>query len=183
MSIITWNVDPGLTGAIAILHDLELVELVDLEDHADRGRLLPKSLKAAIEKVSGPPYLVTLEDASAREGQDAGGTLKTGRTFGHLEGLFIGMGFPVRVVLPGIWKPSLGVPAKDDQAARLQVVQMAQMFFPQGQFIGPQGGLWHDRAEAALLGVWTWKHALGRKLPEDFGHPSKATPTASRLIE
>lgn len=162
-----WTVDTGLSGAIAITQDLKLIGFVDLEDFADRGRLMPQALRDHL--LSRTPFerpeLVLIEDATTRPDQHAGATLKTGRTFGHLEGLFIGMGLATKVVDAALWKALLGVPGKADKESTAKVVAMAHVHWPDAELVGPKGGLWHDRAESLLMARYAWKHVLGRELP------------------
>lgn len=116
----TWTigVDPGLSGAVAILDDAgRLVEVIDMPQ-AD-GHVNGAALRGAIDACRWEltPYplervhvVAWVEDVHAMPGQGVSSTFKFGRSVGVVVGVLGALDIPIRWVAPGVWKKSMGLP-------------------------------------------------------------------------
>lgn len=144
---ITIGVDPGKTGALALLDSYGV--LVDVYDMpvAD-GRVstaLLRDLEAWDEDTFGA---VVIEDVHAMPGQGVTSMFSFGRSLGAIEGFFAGRGKRTVYVAPHRWKKDLAV-GKDKDAARGRAIELwptkAQLFARKKD---------NGRAEAALIAHW-----------------------------
>ena len=144
----TLGIDPGASGALALLEGHRLVGVFDMPTIAVKGRakVLPAGVVDLI--VAWKPDQVVVEDVAAMPGQGVSSMFSFGRSVGILEGVVAALGYPLVMVRPATWKRDAGVPA-DKDAARL----MATRLWPD------QAALFQrkkddGRAEAALLARW-----------------------------
>lgn len=107
------GIDPGKTGALAILHSDGSVEFFDVPRIKLKGKDVPawtewrRSWSFALEWAS--PDLVVIEDVSARPGQGVTSMFTFGRTLGFAHALAIGCGASVQTVTPSVWKAKMGL--------------------------------------------------------------------------
>jgi hypothetical protein len=146
MSVLILGVDPGKSGALAVL-DTETHRVTTYDMPATTRELhnliagLPIIKIAVVEKPFYPP-----QNGPANAG-------KKGEAYGTLLGALEWRDIPFRQVPPAEWKRSLNVPT-DKNAAR----QRANEFFPDDADQWPL--VKHDgRAEAALIAWYglKWK--------------------------
>ena len=129
MKKIIIGIDPGLTGAIAIL-DSESGEIVSLED-------MPVIPEGGKKKVSGNGLMrifggydrhqvemVYLERVGARPGQGVVSMFSFGRSYGAVESAVSLMGFPMTYVSPQRWKRSAGLVGSPKDASRGKVLDL-----------------------------------------------------------
>jgi crossover junction endodeoxyribonuclease RuvC len=149
--MIVAGIDPGLSGAVAILgHDGTLLNVFDLptveEVHGKgtRNRISPALLQdeligdvrvgvAFIEHVSSSPQMGVTS------------AFRMGEAFGAVLAVLQCCGIRTELVRPQVWKKALGL-GQDKDVSRARAIEM----FPD------QSGLFkrkmdHDRAEAALI--------------------------------
>jgi crossover junction endodeoxyribonuclease RuvC len=164
----TLGIDPGVSGAFALLRDggggLATVESVMdmpvlLAEGAKSRRILDCGrIVRLLEKLSsktGGNLMAVLEEVRSMPRDGHVGAFAFGRTYGVLETALAAARIPYRTVRPAVWKRAMGVTADKDQARA-----MASRLLPSG------AGLWplkkHDgRAEAALLALYGSKERNG----------------------
>ena len=108
------GIDPGKTGALAILHPDGSAEFFDVPRVKIKGKDKPAwslwarewcmALDLAI------PDMVVIEDIAARPGQGVTSMFTFGRTLGFVHGLVQATtSCPVHFVTPSVWKAKLGL--------------------------------------------------------------------------
>ncbi|OUJ16467.1 hypothetical protein [Acetobacter sp. DsW_063] len=150
-------IDPGITGAIAVLNDLGgLIEVLDMPTS-------PVTVSGKVRNVVSAPLLATmiqahdpsevwLEKVNARPGEGPAGAFSFGRGVGVIEGVVAALGLPLSTVPPAEWKKAMRCPA-DKDGARTQAMQL----FPASADLFKRKKD-DGRAEAAMLG----RFALGK---------------------
>jgi crossover junction endodeoxyribonuclease RuvC len=141
------GIDPGLTGALAVLDSAGIVECVrDLPIIRDRslawvdGSQLQSILLAAI---GGRTAHAIVERVSAMPRQGVASSFQFGVGFGSILSVLQAMHISVELITPTVWKRSLGL-SKDKRAS----LYKARLLFPMAELHLAK----HDgRAEALLL--------------------------------
>lgn len=159
------GIDPGLSGAVAVIHPDERVELFDVptvkaqrgEDYAPGAmaellvayRLEPgRTAFCAIEMVEAPRGRPD-QGELARKGV---GSQRTALKIGYGRGLWVGLLAAYQIAyettLPRVWKKSFGLIEADKKASRAKACEL----FPQlrGELIKRRP----DFSEALLLAEW-----------------------------
>jgi crossover junction endodeoxyribonuclease RuvC len=170
---ITVGVDPGKSGAIALIHsDGTLVAVYDMPL---AGSIVSAQLLADLEFWSdGRHGTVVIEDVHSMPKQGVASSFSFGRSLGVVEGVFAGAGRPLVYVSPAKWKRALGL-TSDKGMSRRRAIETwptkAHLF----KRVKDEG-----RAEAALIALW---HVQSRAEPSraepSRAEPSRAAPTAS----
>ncbi len=155
---VTIGIDPGMTGAIAILSaagDLELV--TDLPIVRDRslawvdGSALQTML---LEAIGGRQSRALVERVSAMPKQGVASSFLFGVGFGSILSVIQAMHIPLEFVTPVVWKRSYGL-SKDKHAS----LHKARLMFPTAELHLAK----HDgRAEALLIAEYGRRAALGK---------------------
>ena len=136
------GIDPGLTGAIGILHVDGSVAVEDM----------PRNPRDLYELLREWRCRAFVEQAQAMPKQGVSSTFKTGYGYGLIIGVLAGLGIPYQTVTPAVWKRAMGLWGKDKEASRA----LARSLWPEA----PLGRkMDHGRAEALLLAEY------GRRQP------------------
>ena len=104
------GIDPGLSGAIAILEDSKIKELFDMPVMPDgkknkrqlNSALLVKLIKDNIQNLEDTVMVV--EQVNAMPGQGVTSMFNFGQTFGAIKGICAALGLPIFLVRPAKWK-------------------------------------------------------------------------------
>lgn len=153
---LTFGIDPGLTGAIAVLGDGQFVDVFDMPTMG-RGKAgrqsvnsaeLARLLRAARSSV-GPHVSAVMEDVAARPGQGVTSMFRFGHGCGCVDGVLGALGIPVTRVTPSKWKASYGLLGAHKDASRGKAIDLYPMA-PLGRKRD------HGRADALLLARWGW---------------------------
>ena len=151
-------IDPGVSGAAALVRfdpvktHCEVVAVHDLPvltEHTSAGKLRrsidPVRLAAL---VAGLDFdLLAVERLVAPPGIHSVTAYSLGKTAGTIHAVAALADRPIKLVSPNVWKRALGVPADKGGARRF-----ASKYFGRDDH-WPRAGH-HNRAEAALIGVW-----------------------------
>lgn len=145
--MLTIGIDPGLSGALAILDGDGLPELVaDLPVIRD-GRLAwidGASLQSTLlNALTGRPCRAVVERVSAMPGQGVASSFAFGVGFGAILATLQTLHLPIEFVTPAAWKLAMGL-GKDKRAS----IDKARLLFPTVEFTLAKH---HGRAEALLL--------------------------------
>lgn len=108
------GIDPGLTGAIALLHDSVLQDVVDMP-HYD-GRVDCQALAAQL--MTYQPDVIVVEDVHSMPKQGVASSFKFGRSLGAIEGAIGALSLPHVKLTPQRWKQKMGLLKKDKDASR-----------------------------------------------------------------
>ena len=157
--MIVLAIDPGLSGAIAILGpSLDDLVVHDMPVHVlARGGKAKRDVDAVelvsiirLAELSGALDHTFVEQVGAMPGQGLSSTFAFGKGYGIVLGALAALSVPVTTVPPQRWKKALGVPAGKD-AARARASQL----MPRHAHHWPLKK--HDgRAEAALIALFGW---------------------------
>jgi crossover junction endodeoxyribonuclease RuvC len=144
------GVDPGLTGALALVTRYgELVDVVDMPviDKVVSGTLIRQTLDGWT-RACGDLSNAVVERVQTRPGHSGPAVLRTGMNYGILIGAFSSMRLPIVNVSAAKWKRDLCLGASKD-ASRARAVEL----WPEhaGRFARVKDD---GRAEAALIGLW-----------------------------
>ena len=128
--MIIFGIDPGQTGAIAVLHDGRIEQVIDMPTAArlhgkglqvDAYMLTSKLLAAA----SGHNQRrAVIEAVSAMPGQGVSSMFRFGESLGIVLGVLGALQIPVRWISPAKWKRAAGLTGKDKDAARTLALQL-----------------------------------------------------------
>lgn len=146
----TLAIDPGLSNGIAVLNLerrlLLATEIPVIGEGANR-RLNLVSFADILAQFQIDHAVI--EDVSAMPKQGVSSMFRFGRAAGAVEGALAALKVPTTFVRPAIWKRDIGAKAKQAEDVRALAIQtwpdMAHRFSRK---------LDHNRAEAALIGLW-----------------------------
>ena len=125
------GIDPGKTGAMAIVHPDGAVLLYDVPTINLKGKDKPAWSEWSRSWCMGldlaVPDMVVIEDIAARPGQGVTSMFTFGRTLGFAHGLVAATtSCPVHFVTPSVWKGKLGLLNSSKGASR----EKARTFYP-----------------------------------------------------
>ena len=124
------GIDPGLSGAIAILENNKIKDLFEMpvmsEGKKNKRQLnsaqLVKLLKDNIyekEEIS-----VVVEQVNAMPGQGVTSMFNFGQTFGAIKGICAALGLPIFYVRPAKWKKHFELINSSKDASRTKAIEM-----------------------------------------------------------
>lgn len=141
------GIDPGATGALAIIKDTETI-LVDYNDDVS-------SIRSAL--LEHKPTLVVLEKVSAMPGQGVTSMFKFGTNYGRWQGILDSLQIPYILIHPKTWQKEIlsGLNKGDKKRA----LNYCRRLFPQAELhlekhIG--------RADALCLALYAKRHCVAR---------------------
>ena len=143
-------IDPGLNNGIAVL-DCERRLLL-----ATEIPVIGSGANKRLNLISFADILAqfrvghaVIEDVAAMPKQGVASMFRFGRAAGAIEGALAALKVPTTFVRPAIWKRDIGAKAKRDEDIRALAIQtwpdQAHRFARKRD---------HNRAEAALIGLW-----------------------------
>ena len=152
------GIDPGLSGAIALLAPDGLKRVSDMPTmlrHAGgtvKNQVDPRGLQELLrEMVHGHDrneFMVVIEQQQAMGGGMGASTVfSLGLTAGIIEAVVAAMNLPHELVIPKDWKKAIGLTAKVKDAKGLART-MAQRCYPEAELHLAKH---HNRAESILL--------------------------------
>ena len=98
------GIDPGLSGAIAILEDNKVIELFDMPVMSD--------------------ITMVVEQVNAMPGQGVTSMFNFGQTFGAIKGICAALGLPIFFVRPAKWKKHFELINSSKDASRTKAIEM-----------------------------------------------------------
>lgn len=118
---VTIGIDPGVSGAIAVLCDGDLLRLEDMPvaivGKTRKHRDIMEGQLAQILRPH-PGATVWLEAVHSMPGQGVSSSFLFGACYGACKGVAAGLGLRVELVRPQTWKKSFGLIGTDKDAAR-----------------------------------------------------------------
>lgn len=152
---LTFGIDPGLTGAIAVLRDGLYADVLDMPT-VGRGKAgrqtvnageLAAYLRSWRGQCPGADVSAVVEDVASRPGQGVVSMFRFGASCGAVDGVLAALGIPVHRVSPVAWKRACGLLGSDKDASRGKAADL----FPDAP-LGRKRD--HGRADALLLALW-----------------------------
>lgn len=148
--MLTIGIDPGNTGAIALLgEDGDLVAVHDMPLMANGKKQQVNAAELCriicdIRDSSESALMCHVEKVSAMPGQGVSSMFNFGMGFGVIQGVIAGAGLPYTLVTPQAWKKRAGLLGKDKDMART----VAQQLYPDAP-LGRKKDI--GRADAILI--------------------------------
>ena len=123
------GIDPGQTGAIAVMEKGLVVQVVDMpvmaRTHGKGQQVDASSLASELFGIgTGTISEVVMEQVGAMPGQGSTSMFNFGEGVGIVKGVLGALQIPVRMVTPQKWKKSAGLSGKDKDAARSLAIQL-----------------------------------------------------------
>ncbi len=124
------GIDPGLSGAIAILEDKKVLSLYDMPVMAE-GKKNKRQLNSAQlvniikENINiSDQIAVVVEQVNAMPGQGVTSMFNFGQTFGAIKGVCAALELPIFFVRPSKWKKYFELINSSKDSSRTKVIEM-----------------------------------------------------------
>ena len=125
-----FGIDPGLSGAIAILENKKVLDLFDMPVMAE-GKKNKKQLNSAqlvniIRENTdiNNESVVIVEQVNAMPGQGVTSMFNFGQTFGAIKGICAALNLPIFFVRPSKWKKHFDLINSSKDSSRTKVIEM-----------------------------------------------------------
>jgi crossover junction endodeoxyribonuclease RuvC len=121
------GIDPGASGAIALLVGRELVSVHDMptvtveRNKSQKRQVCPAGLSLLMQQLS--PHKAICEKVGAMPGQGVSSMFSFGRSVGIIEGVLAARQIPVTFVTPQSWQKQSGA-AKGKDGSRQRVMEL-----------------------------------------------------------
>ena len=129
-----FGIDPGLSGALAILDEKKIFEVIDLPTMSD-GKKNKKQLNSAhLSKYIQTNIIdlnksaVVVEQVNAMPGQGVTSMFNFGQTFGAIKGICATLNLPIYFVRPSKWKKHFELINSSKDASRTKAIEMYPTF-------------------------------------------------------
>ena len=124
------GIDPGLSGAIAVLEDkkvLSIFEMPVMSEGKKNKRQLNSALLVNIIKQNmkkNEEIVVVVEQVNAMPGQGVTSMFNFGQTFGAIKGVCAALGLPIFFVRPSKWKKHFELINSSKDSSRTKAIEM-----------------------------------------------------------
>ena len=124
------GIDPGLSGAIAVLKDNKVLSINDMpvmaEGKKNKRQLNSAQLVALLKSKSSSDeeVAVVVEQVNAMPGQGVTSMFNFGQTFGAIKGICAALGFPIFFVRPSKWKKHFDLINSSKDSSRTKAIEM-----------------------------------------------------------
>ena len=128
------GIDPGLSGAIAILENKKVLCIFDMpvmaEGKKNKRQLNSAQLVNIIREntIDNEEIAVVVEQVNAMPGQGVTSMFNFGQTFGAIKGVCAALGLPIFFVRPSKWKKHFELINSSKDASRTKVIEMYPSF-------------------------------------------------------
>tara|TARA_B100001989_G_C24357635_1_gene372855 strand:+ start:51 stop:542 length:492 start_codon:yes stop_codon:yes gene_type:complete len=124
------GIDPGLSGAIAILENNKVIKIFDMPvmaegkknkkqlNNAQLVNILKSNIKNNVE------ISVVVEQVNAMPGQGVTSMFNFGQTFGAIKGVCAALDLPIFFVRPSKWKKYFELINSSKDSSRTKVIEM-----------------------------------------------------------
>ncbi len=124
------GIDPGLTGAIAVLKDNKVLNIFEMPVMAE-GKKNKRQLNSAHlvkllnDNISKEEEVsVVVEQVNAMPGQGVTSMFNFGQTFGAIKGICAALGLPIFFVRPSKWKKHFELINSSKDSSRTKAIEM-----------------------------------------------------------
>lgn len=149
------GVDPGASGAIAIIQDdcklvhvFEMPSVEIVSNGKAKRRVSPEMLAAELRLYADQGACAVVEQVNAMPGQGVTSMFAFGQAFGIVLGVMAGLAIPCQTVTPSKWKKDLKLNTGKD-AARAKAAQIWPAHAGEFKRVKDDG-----KAESALIALW-----------------------------
>ncbi len=124
------GIDPGLSGAIAILEEKKVLDIFDMpvmsEGKKNKRQLNSAQLVNIINQYnnSEEELAVVVEQVNAMPGQGVTSMFNFGQTFGAIKGVCAALSLPIFFVRPSKWKKHFELINSSKDSSRTKVIEM-----------------------------------------------------------
>ena len=131
-----FGIDPGLSGAIAVLQDNKVLSMFDMpvmsEGKKNKRQLNSAQLVDIIkDNISrNDEVAVVVEQVNAMPGQGVTSMFNFGQTFGAIKGVCAALKLPIFFVRPSKWKKHFELINSSKDSSRTKVIEMYPDFLP-----------------------------------------------------
>ena len=125
-----FGIDPGLSGALAILDNINVIDVIDLpvmsEGKKNKRQLNSAHLSQYIVKniTKIEDTVVVVEQVNAMPGQGVTSMFNFGQTFGAIKGISTTLKIPIFFVRPSKWKKHFELIKTSKDASRTKAIEM-----------------------------------------------------------
>ena len=124
------GIDPGLSGAIAVLKNNNVLKIFDIPVMSEgkknkrqlNSALLVSLLKENIDE--NEEVAIVVEQVNAMPGQGVTSMFNFGQTFGAIKGICAALQFPIFFVRPSKWKKHFELINSSKDASRTKAIEM-----------------------------------------------------------
>ena len=124
------GIDPGLSGAIAVLHNKKVINMYNMPVMAE-GKKNKRQLNSSqlvnilTDNINGDEEaIVVVEQVNAMPGQGVTSMFNFGQTFGAIKGVCAALKLPIFFVRPSKWKKHFELINSSKDASRTKVIEM-----------------------------------------------------------
>ena len=125
------GIDPGLSGAIAILENNKVLNIFDIPVMSE-GKKNKRQLNSALlvnllkENINNKEeeVVVVVEQVNAMPGQGVTSMFNFGQTFGAIKGICAALDLPIFLVRPSKWKKHFDLINSSKDSSRTKVIEM-----------------------------------------------------------
>ena len=124
------GIDPGLSGAIAVLKNNKVLKVFDMPVMSE-GKKNKRQLNSALlvnllkqNIASDEDVAIVVEQVNAMPGQGVTSMFNFGQTFGAIKGICAALEFPIFFVRPSKWKKHFELINSSKDASRTKVIEM-----------------------------------------------------------
>tara|TARA_B100001939_G_C16865290_1_gene583812 strand:- start:24 stop:515 length:492 start_codon:yes stop_codon:yes gene_type:complete len=124
------GIDPGLSGAIAILEDKKVLNIFDIPVMSE-GKKNKRQLNSALlvnllkENINNSEEVaVVVEQVNAMPGQGVTSMFNFGQTFGAIKGVCAALELPIYFVRPSKWKKHFELINSSKDSSRTKAIEM-----------------------------------------------------------
>ena len=124
------GIDPGLSGAIAILENNNVLNIFDMpvmSEGKKNKRQLNSALLVSLLKenlTSSQEVSVVVEQVNAMPGQGVTSMFNFGQTFGAIKGICAALDLPIFFVRPSKWKKHFELINSSKDSSRTKAIEM-----------------------------------------------------------
>ena len=124
------GIDPGLSGAIAVLEENKIVGLHDMpvmpEGKKNKRQLNSAQLVKILNDYIGNTEVaeIIVEQVNAMPGQGVTSMFNFGQTFGAIKGIAAALNLPIFFVRPSKWKKHFELINSSKDASRTKAIEM-----------------------------------------------------------
>ena len=124
------GIDPGLSGAIAILENNKVLNIFDMpvmsEGKKNKRQLNSAQLVSLLKDnmEHNEEIVVVVEQVNAMPGQGVTSMFNFGQTFGAIKGVCAALELPIFFVRPSKWKKHFELINSSKDASRTKVIEM-----------------------------------------------------------
>ena len=130
--MIIFGIDPGVSGAISILENKNVIEVFDMPTMIDgkknkkqvNGSQVTNIIKERLNSDSDKEIVVVVEHVNAMPGQGVTSMFNFGQSFGVIKGICSALSLPIYFVRPTKWKKHFNLINANKDASRTKVIQV-----------------------------------------------------------